>query len=765
MSEQNIQNPFDKENKTIYDLFDCFIQRVIIDRKSMFDDVSIDNQLEHIFDAYLNQPQETKKFNESLNELNDESFKKNIKDLPMFEKKSHYQFYKYYKNNDTDTENQLKTNHLFASLLWLRYLSMSNVKMKTKIDKINRWVINKIDNKSNLFDKNGLASYGTYNLNIDTEMPHIIAILNYLLCNPKNEDNTKNKGVIKKKIIEWIENKDKNVRKKEYFEGIVDCSNIKNENLKNEAQKDDNKVEEIIEVSGRKIDVWAILPIHNLLLHLCKPEKYEPIASNKDKDAIVKHLYDYYVESCDVKIIKEIVKFNQLQKENGKIENYQDFKDWNNFEIDEKIYILKNIIMKEKIMKDNDAWLKAGSFYENSIKSKWKNDYVADGYEILTTYKKEIILYGAPGTGKTYSALKIVEQFFEEDEEFSPKTTIMKKNDNEKIDLDDYKFDYCYKKVNSAIEQSNENCIKNISEIGTNEKYEIKLTKKEIENPDVNNNTVIENETKVIWEIIQFNQSFSYEDFLEGLRPDKKGKLIIVDGVFKKFAQVAKQNPTKHFIFIIDEINRGKTDKIFGELLYLLEYRDKTVRLHYSGEEFRIPENVYIIGTMNTADKSIALLDVALRRRFWFVRCEPSIVVLKEEFKVFDVEGITNNDTPENIMKIALKLFEFLNGNDSKEGAIEKKLGSDANELKIGHSYFLKLVEKANNEEKQEPSFNDLKNVWFYSILPLLEEYCGFEKEKLAELFLEGPKMFEKGNNIDFSKKDNFTLTNLSKLK
>jgi len=260
----------------------------------------------------------------------------------------------------------------------------------------------------------------------------------------------------------------------------------------------------------------------------------------------------------------------------------------------------------------------------------------------------------------------------------------------------------------------------------------------------------------IIWEIVQFNQSFSYEDFIEGMRPQENGGLKIVDGIFKKIANVATSNPTKTFILIIDEINRGKIDKIFGELLYLLEYRKESLKLHYSGYDFSIPENLYIVGTMNTADKSLALLDVALRRRFWFVRCEPQEIVLRNIFKVYDTNiSVINEDKPENIKKLSIKLFKLLND------VILKELGDDASELKIGHSYFLKLIKYDENDEEIEPSFSDLKNIWFYSIIPLLEEYCSFNKTMLSELFTK-----RLGNvNKDLSKPINFTLDNLSNIK
>jgi 5-methylcytosine-specific restriction protein B len=142
------------------------------------------------------------------------------------------------------------------------------------------------------------------------------------------------------------------------------------------------------------------------------------------------------------------------------------------------------------------------------------------------------------------------------------------------------------------------------------------------------------------FDVVQFHESYGYEDFFQGIRPvllgeDKKPLLSTdtatrvedmvyqsVDGTFKKFCKKASENPEAPFVLIIDEINRGKASRIFGELLYLLEYRAKKIRLA-SGEQFSIPANVHLIGTMNTADRSIALVDYALRRRFKFVALQP----------------------------------------------------------------------------------------------------------------------------------------------
>lgn len=123
-------------------------------------------------------------------------------------------------------------------------------------------------------------------------------------------------------------------------------------------------------------------------------------------------------------------------------------------------------------------------------------------------------------------------------------------------------------------------------------------------------------------QIVQFHPSYTYEDFVEGFRPsadEGSAAFRLVPGPLKRLAEQAMREPTKRFVLIIDEINRGNVAKVFGELYFLLEYRAERISLQYSADDFALPENLWIIGTMNTADRSIALMDAALRRRFYFV--------------------------------------------------------------------------------------------------------------------------------------------------
>ena len=261
------------------------------------------------------------------------------------------------------------------------------------------------------------------------------------------------------------------------------------------------------------------------------------------------------------------------------------------------------------------------------------------------------ILYGPPGTGKTYNSVFYSVGIIEKDE------SIFKLKNDDKV----------FKKFK---EYKDKNLIK----------------------------------------FITFHQSYGYEDFIEGIRPhledeSKDLKYMLHSGIFKDMCSRAKNDKENNYILIIDEINRGNISKIFGELISLIEpskregeKEEMEVILPYSKEKFTIPKNLYIIGTMNTADRSIALLDIALRRRFNFIEIMPEYNVLKE------VEDI----------KVNLLLSSI---NEKIEFLLDR-------EHTIGHSYFLNIN-----------TFEDLVNIFKNYIIPLLQEYFYDDFEKIKSIF------------------------------
>lgn len=210
---------------------------------------------------------------------------------------------------------------------------------------------------------------------------------------------------------------------------------------------------------------------------------------------------------------------------------------------------------------------------------------------------------------------------------------------------------------------------------------------------------------------VAFHQSYAYEDFVEGFRPVDANGIEVVPGKFREVCAQAASNPEASYVLIIDEINRGNISKIFGELITLLEDDKRAdqpasfpVELAYSHMKFMVPGNLYIIGTMNTADRSIALLDVALRRRFAFYELLPDPGLLNGKI-IQDEEGV----------QVDLeKLLQALNERICKE------LGAD---YQIGHSYLLKV-----------DSLGALEFAWNNQILPLLREYFYSQPERLHDI-------------------------------
>ena len=203
-------------------------------------------------------------------------------------------------------------------------------------------------------------------------------------------------------------------------------------------------------------------------------------------------------------------------------------------------------------------------------------------------------------------------------------------------------------------------------------------------------------------EFVQFHQNYSYEDFMMGYKPSGDS-FELKYGVFYRFCKKAENQPDKKYFFIIDEINRGNLSKIFGELLMLIEkdYRGTKATLAYNGMPFTVPENLYIIGMMNTADRSLAMIDYALRRRFSFFEIDPGF-----ESKGFsDYQQTLENDTFDELIKKVIELNE--------EISRDKSLGKG---FCIGHSYFCGRTKETCTDEW-------MQSVVDYDILPMLQEY------------------------------------------
>ena len=334
------------------------------------------------------------------------------------------------------------------------------------------------------------------------------------------------------------------------------------------------------------------------------------------------------------------------------------------------------IEIKEKVLTElRKMWNKLINGEENSKTSDGGDEKETMGKASKKEFDKNVIFYGPPGTGKTYTTAKRAVEICktESEKELTDYTEIMKKYNELK------------------------------------EKNRI--------------------------EFITFHQSYGYEEFIEGIKPvvsneddesdsenSQEIKYEIVDGIFKKFcdeARKAQDKENNEYVFIIDEINRGNISKIFGELITLIETTKRagkkeciSTKLPYSKEEFTVPDNVYIIGTMNTADRSIALMDTALRRRFYFEEMLPNYDLLKDIF--VEDEGVKVNIGA--MLKAINERIEYLYDREHT----------------IGHAVFLELKEN-NNIDK-------LENIFKKSVIPLLQEYFYEDYDKIRLILGDNAK-------------------------
>ncbi|HEX6122534.1 MAG TPA: AAA family ATPase, partial [Ktedonobacterales bacterium] len=211
--------------------------------------------------------------------------------------------------------------------------------------------------------------------------------------------------------------------------------------------------------------------------------------------------------------------------------------------------------------------------------------------------------------------------------------------------------------------------------------------------------------------VVQFHPSYAYEDFIQGYRPciiNGQPGFDLKNGPLHALATDASKDPGQTYVLVIDEINRGNIAKVFGELYYLLEYRNDSMTLQYSAEPFKLPPNLLIIGTMNSADRSIALLDGALRRRFYFVPFHPSEEPIKGLLRRW---LLRERPTMAPVADIVARANEQLGDHYAA----------------IGPSYFMRAEL---NEEW-------LALIWKYAIMPYLEEHLYGDRERLSDFRLE----------------------------
>jgi hypothetical protein len=220
--------------------------------------------------------------------------------------------------------------------------------------------------------------------------------------------------------------------------------------------------------------------------------------------------------------------------------------------------------------------------------------------------------------------------------------------------------------------------------------------------------------------LVQFHAGYAYEEFVEGIKArtvEVDGRHDVTypveDGVLCAFAAEAARHPAEPFVLVIDEINRGNLPRIFGELLYLLEYRDQAVTLPYSRRLFRLPANLVLLGTMNAADRSVALLDQALRRRFSFLEMPPDAAVLADWLTAHPPRA------DEEFAGTVVRLFDELNAR------LRTDLGPDR---QVGHSYFM----------VPDLDADKLAAVWEHHVRPLLGEYFAAQPNRAAGYEMNG---------------------------
>ena len=347
----------------------------------------------------------------------------------------------------------------------------------------------------------------------------------------------------------------------------------------------------------------------------------------------------------------------------------------------------------------------------------------------LLKFQGQLILQGPPGTGKTYMAKELARKLVLETLPYEIyKDETLTNFWNEFVDeINDKELETKKERKFTVLKNKNGNL--NVDRLGISITKEqvfklLKQTKWDIENYQIEESEaytwgvakafrdwlLLKNYIK----IVQFHPSYTYEDFVRGIKLEvdeetKTPKYEVVNKIFAELCEEAIKNPDRNYVLIIDEINRANLPVVLGELIYALEYRDEEVETPYRVKgkgTLKVPKNLFIIGTMNTADRSIGHIDYAIRRRFVFKEILPNKDVIKHSGAKKLYEDVIE------------KLFQPEN--------VSVEFRTNINDIKIGHSYFLvkdSEKERLQSSEEEDVEIKILAYKFLYQVVPLIREY------------------------------------------
>lgn len=507
-----------------------------------------------------------------------------------------------------------------------------------------------------------------------------------------------------------------------------------------------DKVKQRFEEEGNPLDDRAKLSKHNAgwWIKVGRSKKYW---LEKNNDRVEVYDYEKIKSINSIDNIKDEVDYIYFANEAwiGTIDDDKTCQKFIEYILDDNKYFdedRKEILEEElsEIM-DTSSQNERKSDLNSEINEKKKMEETK-----LLEEKKQLILYGPPGTGKTYQTKNISEDLLDKivkDEQEDRTSNVIERYKNlvkdGRVEFITFHPSYSYEEFIEGITVNSE------SEGDSDLDYMIK-------------DGVFKRLCARALACAMGKDDWKKHGNINKVKEGKKNEVLDAtkgaynwDSIYTKYKESQDidweevcEDKNKRFLLIIDEINRGDISKIFGELMTLVEddkrlgeEEEKIARLTYSSQEFSVPPNVYLLGTMNTADRSIAMLDIALRRRFSFGDMYPD----EEAFEKLENEYDVESGSEKNPLALSIKRLKEINDNIRKED----KLGRDK---MVGQSYLYQLDNKED--------WNTTKRVWFHEIFPLLEEYCWDDEGILRnivdvsgiELYSEKKRQLSRNENI-----------------